>query len=466
MSHTALRKNCNFLFNKLKTESSIRNGSFERNLKHFSQISNLAVEGHDSPVTSENQYEAIREVMEPFGHLSYEEQLEKKQSWSHQIRETIIERFKTLKFKGNVNGCTVEKISPSPVIEKYRNKDEFSIHYGVDGNPKTVGFFIGQLAKSNIVCVPATHLSIIKDEHKALAEVYQNFIRSSNLPVCYSLDDGGCFRTFTVRSNSAGETMAIAVSHPAERNPFDIEKEREDLLNFFQKSGVMPTSLFHQTCKSFRCTNEQSPFKLLYGEPYLFENLLDLQFRISPDAFFQINVEGAEVLYTEIVRLAKLKPFTTLLDLCCGTGTISLVASRKVRGCVGVESVKDAVADARINALDNNIFNCDFVHGTVEKKLFYALRDLDMASHVVAVVNPGRGGLHEKAMETILKCDLISQLIYVSCAADNPVAMRNFIQLTNQPRKATHKPFNLSKIKPVDLFPKTRHCELLLVFDR
>lgn len=72
----------------------------------------------------------------------------------------------------------------------------------------------------------------------------------------------------------------------------------------------------------------------------------------------------------------------------------------------------------------------------------------------------------EKAMETILKCDLISQLIYVSCAADNPVAMRNFIQLTNQPRKATHKPFNLSKIKPVDLFPKTRHCELLLVFDR
>lgn len=76
--------------------------------------------------------------------------------------------------------------------------------------------------------------------------------------------------------------------------------------------------------KSFRCTNEQSPFKLLYGEPYLFENLLDLQFRISPDAFFQINVEGAEVLYTEIVRLAKLKPFTTLLDLCCGTGKISM----------------------------------------------------------------------------------------------------------------------------------------------
>lgn len=69
-----------------------------------------------------------------------------------------------------------------------------------------------------------------------------------------------------------------------------------------------------------RCSHEQSPFQLLHGEPHIFEDVLDLTFRISPDAFFQVNTRGAEVLYRSVRELSQAATNTVLLDVCCGTG--------------------------------------------------------------------------------------------------------------------------------------------------
>ena len=70
-----------------------------------------------------------------------------------------------------------------------------------------------------------------------------------------------------------------------------------------------------------RCSAEHSPFILLHGESHLYEKIGDLRFRISPESFFQINTEGARVLYDIVGRQLKMDQMTTLLDLCCGTGT-------------------------------------------------------------------------------------------------------------------------------------------------
>ena len=69
-----------------------------------------------------------------------------------------------------------------------------------------------------------------------------------------------------------------------------------------------------------RCSHEHSPFQLLHGEPHIFEDVLDLRFRISPDAFFQVNTSGAEVLYRVVRELSQAAGDTVLLDVCCGTG--------------------------------------------------------------------------------------------------------------------------------------------------
>lgn len=69
-----------------------------------------------------------------------------------------------------------------------------------------------------------------------------------------------------------------------------------------------------------RCSHQQSPYQLLFGEPHIFEDLLGLKIRISPDAFFQINTAGAEMLYRTIGELSGVNSESVLLDICCGTG--------------------------------------------------------------------------------------------------------------------------------------------------
>lgn len=67
-------------------------------------------------------------------------------------------------------------------------------------------------------------------------------------------------------------------------------------------------------------SRQQSPYQLLFGDPHLFEDLLGLKIHISPDAFFQINTAGAEVLYLIVGKLSGVNSNTILLDICCGTG--------------------------------------------------------------------------------------------------------------------------------------------------
>lgn len=69
-----------------------------------------------------------------------------------------------------------------------------------------------------------------------------------------------------------------------------------------------------------RCSHKQSPFQLLHGQPHIFEEVLSLKLRISPDAFFQVNTSGAEVLYQSVGELTRANGDTVLLDICCGTG--------------------------------------------------------------------------------------------------------------------------------------------------
>lgn len=61
-------------------------------------------------------------------------------------------------------------------------------------------------------------------------------------------------------------------------------------------------------------SHQQSPYQLLFGDPHLFEDLLALKIHISPDAFFQINTAGAEVLYLIVGELSGVNSNTILLD--------------------------------------------------------------------------------------------------------------------------------------------------------
>lgn len=112
--------------------------------------------------------------------------------------------------------CPLQPVVPSPVITGYRNKSTFSVNRGPDGNPKTVGLYVGTGRARNIVCVKANHVENIPSKHKQVAQCYEDFIRRSPLDSCILFHEGGHWRELVVRTTSRGHTMAIVTFHPQE----------------------------------------------------------------------------------------------------------------------------------------------------------------------------------------------------------------------------------------------------------
>jgi 23S rRNA (uracil1939-C5)-methyltransferase len=201
--------------------------------------------------------------------------------------------------------------------------------------------------------------------------------------------------------------------------------------------------------------------KHLWGNTHLTEQLHlpgdhRLEFAIHPRAFFQTNTFQAEVLYAHVLKAAGLHPEiddrrdpSSILDLYCGTGTISLCLAPYAESVVGVERQRDAVEDARRNARHNDLGNVRFLEGDVGDVLGqegeWAGKDFDLV-----VVDPPRGGLQENAMEQLVELEP-DDLVYVSCnpdsLADNVVELRDRLG------------YRVRGIQPIDMFPQTDHIE-------
>jgi len=209
----------------------------------------------------------------------------------------------------------------------------------------------------------------------------------------------------------------------------------------------------------------ESPFELLYGQPFVQEQLMGINFRISPEAFFQVNTKGAETLYSTAAAWAQCKPTTTLFDICCGTGTIGLTMAKKVGKVVGLELVPEAVEDAKQNAAENGISNAVYVCGRAEETLPKALAEHALTDDVVGILDPPRSGLHHTTIKALRRCDKLKRLVYISC---NPKSLADNLQKFLQPptKMIRGKPFTAVKAVPVDMFPHTAHCEMILLLTR
>ena len=194
--------------------------------------------------------------------------------------------------------------------------------------------------------------------------------------------------------------------------------------------------------------------RLIFGQPWIEEELLGLRYRISPRSFFQVNPRQTEVLYKAILRFASLTGRETVLDLYCGTGSITLQLARQAKEAIGVEAIADAIADARTNALINQIANARFIAGKTED-ITPGLVDQGMKVDLV-VVDPPRKGCDRSLIETMIRLQP-AKLIYVSC---NPATLARDLALL---RPAGYQ---VTDVQPVDLFPWTGHIESVILMSR
>merc|ERR1712137_1524504 len=174
----------------------------------------------------------------------------------------------------------------------------------------------------------------------------------------------GFWRRCTVRTFSTGEGLVIIQANPeatgltAER----LAQEKESLVKLFEENKrripLFPSLVWHLEFCCGRCA-----CGILAGQPYAHEVLFDLKFRVSPTAFFQVNTKGAEVLYEIIRDWCNVSEKSTVIDICCDTGSITLCLAKYIKNIVGVEMNASAIQDAELNAKLNGITNAEFLVG-------------------------------------------------------------------------------------------------------
>lgn len=193
---------------------------------------------------------------------------------------------------------------------------------------------------------------------------------------------------------------------------------------------------------------------VLYGQGKINDTLLDKNFVISPQSFYQINPVQTEKLYSVAIDFASLTGQQIVLDSYCGVGTIGICASDKAKHVLAVESNKDSIKDARENAKLNNVENIEFVCADATDYI-NSLKDSDKKIDVV-FADPPRAGCSKEFLKAITDMQ-IPKIIYVSCNVETQ--SRDLAYLTKYGYKA-------EKIQPVDMFPHTNHVECVVALSR
>jgi 23S rRNA (uracil1939-C5)-methyltransferase len=187
---------------------------------------------------------------------------------------------------------------------------------------------------------------------------------------------------------------------------------------------------------------------VVHGAGTISDGCNGVDYEISPRSFYQTNSAQAARLYAAVVDLAGDLPEVDVLDLYSGAGGISLQLAAHSRSVYGIESVGEAVEDARRNAAANGVGNCVFAVGEAEK----LVPELVQRRFGLVVVDPPRAGLHKKVLRSLLELDP-ERIVYVSC---NPWTLADDLAVL------AHSRYRVDCVRPVDMFPQTPHCEVIV----
>lgn len=362
-----------------------------------------------------------------------------------------IEYEKTLEMKKSAVESTLKKalrrdVKISEILGmenpyNYRNKLQYPLGIGKNNKP-VIGVFAER-----------THEIIFTEECKLqdclsqdIANDIYGFILNNNLSVYDEKNLRGSLRHIIIRiGKKTKEVMVTLVS-----NTKKLHKEKE-LVNYItSKYSEIKTIVKNINSKNTNVIlgNEN---EILYGNGYIYDYLEDCKFKISPMSFYQVNPIQTERLYNKAIEYAKLSGDETIFDLYCGIGTIGIFASKNVKKLYGIETVPQAIEDAKENAKLNNIENAEFFVGDVEKALPKFIKDRNVKADVV-FVDPPRKGCDKTALETLMKIKP-KKIVYISC---NPATLGRDLKILEDE-------YELKDISICDMFPFTHHVECVTV---
>lgn len=253
-----------------------------------------------------------------------------------------------------------------------------------------------------------------------------------------------------VEGRNIVDTVECAISTPAINQAYqemrdeirqDIERLPEwvDFIKFWDVSGQV-----HSVFLGARGEVD------LRGREFLMHQVCGRQFKIPLLSFFQVNLSMLDDLVQCVGRFLDLKESDVLLDGFCGVGLFAVSLASQAKQCMGVEADRTAIQYARMNAEENNISNCKFLDKSVEKALKHPERYLEDVPNKV-VLDPTRAGCEESMLRSLAEMQ-VKRIVYVSC---NPATLARDLAYLSR------NGYHLENVKPFDLFPQTKHCEVI-----
>jgi len=338
----------------------------------------------------------------------------------------------------------------------YRNKMEFSFSDSrwltkeeIDSSDEindrnACGFHIPKMW-DKILDIKKCHLQ--EDPSNQLRNSIKKFAVENNISFFNPRNQTGLLRTLMIRISSTGEIMVVIQFFKEHK------EKRELLLNHIIKSFPKITSLQYIINEKGNDSIYDQEVILFYGQNYILEQMEGLQFKINAKSFYQTNSAQAYVLYNVTRSFADLDGTETVYDLYTGTGTIAQFIAKKAKKVIGVESVPEAIEDAKTNAINNKLTNVEFFVGDM-KEVF---NDNFINKHGkpdVIITDPPRDGMHKKVVAKILEI-APKKVVYVSC---NSATQARDLALMKDA-------YIITKVQPVDMFPQTHHVENVVLLE-
>ena len=369
-------------------------------------------------------------------HLDYTAELRAKQ-------ENVTDAFRRI---GGLD-VPVLDICPSPEVDRYRNKVQFPVGLDKNGNP-CIGFYAGRTHR--IVPCPDCKLQpgVLNDIGNALCRF---FAENGIQPYNEETGQGLVRHIFLRRGAHSGQIMVCLVCTRPNLPHADALCTR--LREQFADIATILLNVNSKNTNVILGTETHT----LYGPGYIEDTLCGVPVQLGPLSFYQVNTLAAERLYGIAAQYAQLTPDDLLLDLYCGMGTIGLSMVDHCRELVGVEIVPEAIESAKAKAARMG-------DAVAAKSCFFCADAGQAATRLAAeglhpdvvMLDPPRKGCDEATLSAVVRM-APRRVVYVSC---NPAtAARDAAWLENNG-------YHAEKVQPVDLFPRTKHCEAVLLLSK
>ena len=372
--------------------------------------------------------------------LPYDMQLKAKQQqvWDQLVRI------------GHLEIPDISPILPSDKTKYYRNKLEFTfsnkrwIYNNEDPDSLTdeerlgLGFHVGKFFDK---VLDIKHCSLQPEPSNEIRLFIREYAVTHDLEFYNIRENTGFLRNLIVRNNQVGDVMLTVCF------AYDDQDKIVPMLDAIAVEFPQIKSLHYVINEKLNDSISDLDCILYKGEDAIWETMGKLKFKIGPKSFYQTNSEQAYKLYSVAKEFAALTGNEVVYDLYTGTGTIAQFISDKASKVIGIEYVKEAIEDARINAEANGITNCTFFDGDM-KDILTADFIKEHGKPEVMIIDPPRAGMHPDVVKVIMEA-APERIVYVSC---NPASQARDLAMMSPM-------YEITAVQPVDMFPHTMHVE-------